>query len=499
MQKPSLFFLSAFFLLAVTPFLLKAATESECKALRALGKSCDSSTMVTAADQALLQLNSAPHAYLLTKLTGQGKEHVTGLNTEFASRLAKFIKAGEVAGYNITIFSGYRSPERQAVLFKEAVAKYGSVSAARKWVAPPGASNHNKGIAADLKFDGSSGSKTKGCLNKACFWAHENAASFGLSFRLGHEPWHIEPKGNVPGGAGSGSGTKAPGSDLVRNLLSGLTGGSSGQNTSNQNSQKCQQMAEQCKAGNSGACTAYPYECQGQQQPPSGGAQSGPSGSAPSAGSNPGTSGVTSAYQPPAIATAPTTVVSTTVATSTTTATSTDIIQDTLTTLTVSNQATTTPKNPLDPTTVIRLAQERTTLQPEAPVTGLPPTIVNAPQQFTTPGGSTFGEGKFTNTPNESLETHALPTGGTFASGTFGATLSQIKTVLEGILTYLQPFSAARYAPPAEDGHFHEDETEIESIYTGDEWTNEDAAALFGDEGAAALFDDGFEFPRFNQ
>jgi hypothetical protein len=56
--------------------------------------------------------------------------------------------------------------------------------AARKWVAPPGSSNHNHGEAVDLKYG-------KG----ASEWVHANAEKYGLYFPMGHEPWHVEQIG----------------------------------------------------------------------------------------------------------------------------------------------------------------------------------------------------------------------------------------------------------------------------------------------------------------
>jgi len=111
---------------------------------------------------------------------GKDPSHVEGLQQEFASRLAAF--AAAAPGGGITINSGYRSPERQAELYAAALKKYGSEAAARKWVAPPGKSNHNRGAAADLGYANPDVEK----------WAHANAAQYGLNYRMGHEPWHIE-------------------------------------------------------------------------------------------------------------------------------------------------------------------------------------------------------------------------------------------------------------------------------------------------------------------
>jgi len=98
------------------------------------------------------------------------------MNADFAQRLRGLMAE---AGGKVTIVSGYRSPERQQQLFAEAIRKYGSAEAARKWVAPPGKSNHNKGLAVDLGGD--------------LQLAHMLAPKYGLKFPMGHEAWHIEP------------------------------------------------------------------------------------------------------------------------------------------------------------------------------------------------------------------------------------------------------------------------------------------------------------------
>ena len=113
-------------------------------------------------------------------VAGQSTSHVDNLSNDFAERLAAFLNAAPGGG--ISIYSGARSFERQAQLFQEAVAKYGSIEEARKWVAPPGRSQHNMGNAADLRF----------ANDAARQWAHQNAPIYGLNFRMGHEPWHIE-------------------------------------------------------------------------------------------------------------------------------------------------------------------------------------------------------------------------------------------------------------------------------------------------------------------
>jgi hypothetical protein len=87
------------------------------------------------------------------------------------------------AGMSVT--SGVRTPEQQADLFRAAVQKYGSEEEARKWVAPPGHSQHEAGNAADLRFDSDATRQ----------WIHANAGKYGLTFPLANEPWHIEAAG----------------------------------------------------------------------------------------------------------------------------------------------------------------------------------------------------------------------------------------------------------------------------------------------------------------
>lgn len=103
-----------------------------------------------------------------------------GMDDGFASRLRSLIEA---SGGRISVGSGYRSVEEQQSLWDAALAKYGSEDAARQWVAPPGKSNHGRGIAADLSYD----------TGDAEEWTHANAARFGLAFPMSWEPWHIEP------------------------------------------------------------------------------------------------------------------------------------------------------------------------------------------------------------------------------------------------------------------------------------------------------------------
>lgn len=99
------------------------------------------------------------------------------LSSTFRQQLMDLVAA---SGGRVYLISGFRSHEEQSALWDEAVAKYGP-DEARNWVAPPGNSNHEKGVAADLGGD--------------LDWAHQHAAEYGLSFPMSWEAWHIEPTG----------------------------------------------------------------------------------------------------------------------------------------------------------------------------------------------------------------------------------------------------------------------------------------------------------------
>lgn len=100
------------------------------------------------------------------------------MDSDFQSRLNALIDASDG---QVWLVSGDRDTETQTRLWNEAVAKYGPEEA-RNWVAPPGHSNHEKGIAADLG----------GNLELAA----QLAPQFGLYRPMSWEPWHFEPVGS---------------------------------------------------------------------------------------------------------------------------------------------------------------------------------------------------------------------------------------------------------------------------------------------------------------
>jgi len=110
----------------------------------------------------------------------------------------------------LLIVSGYRSTDKQAKLYRDAVKRYGSESEARKWVAPPGGSPHHSGRAIDFYLGGKNSSGNVKSLRQkpAYLWLAKYARQFGF-YPYEREPWHWEY--NPPASIGSLEGTASAG------------------------------------------------------------------------------------------------------------------------------------------------------------------------------------------------------------------------------------------------------------------------------------------------
>jgi len=84
------------------------------------------------------------------------------------------------SGIEFVVDSGWRSPEYQERLLREAISKYGSEAEAARWVASPERSAHVKGEAVDIG------------PSSAAAWLSEHGAAYGLCRIYGNEPWHYE-------------------------------------------------------------------------------------------------------------------------------------------------------------------------------------------------------------------------------------------------------------------------------------------------------------------
>ncbi|YP_010115339.1 DarB-like antirestriction [Sinorhizobium phage PBC5] len=162
----------------------------------------------------------ADSSFLLSKLqAGKPSSYIESMKPELQTGLtAMFNEAPDQVKSGLDILSGARSPERQAQIIAENakkygldrkawladVAEYGPEEAGRRWrpqfkasgmsknIGAPGGSRHQHGDAADLGWNGGNFS---GAPKEVREWVHANASRYGLSFPMGHEPWHIETAG----------------------------------------------------------------------------------------------------------------------------------------------------------------------------------------------------------------------------------------------------------------------------------------------------------------
>lgn len=100
-----------------------------------------------------------------------------GLHPSLGAAVDRLIEASRGAVY---VVSGFRGPQEQARLWASALAEHGSAERADDWVAPPGSSKHELGLAVDLGGD--------------LVLAERLVRSMRLPLTrpLAHEPWHFE-------------------------------------------------------------------------------------------------------------------------------------------------------------------------------------------------------------------------------------------------------------------------------------------------------------------
>ncbi|WP_436791865.1 M15 family metallopeptidase [Yinghuangia sp. YIM S10712] len=83
-------------------------------------------------------------------------------------------------GVEFHVNSGWRSPEYQEQLLREAIAEYGSEREAARWVATPEKSLHVAGDAVDIG------------PSDATAWLSEHGDKYGVCQIYKNEPWHYE-------------------------------------------------------------------------------------------------------------------------------------------------------------------------------------------------------------------------------------------------------------------------------------------------------------------
>ena len=105
---------------------------------------------------------------------------VANLDPDLLAALRRAADAAAQDGVRLVVNSGWRPPEHQERLRREAVSKYGSEEEAARWVATAETSPHVSGDAVDVG------------PSDAAAWLSGHGAAHGLCQIYGNEPWHYE-------------------------------------------------------------------------------------------------------------------------------------------------------------------------------------------------------------------------------------------------------------------------------------------------------------------
>lgn len=145
----------------------------------------------------------------LTTLTLSNGSEKLQFDTRAADALTQMIEAGNAAGMELTIVSTYRTIEYQNDLFNRKIQQYReqgqsedeAVAVAATVVTPPGCSEHNIGLAADIVGQGYSTLDSGFEDTAAGQWLAAHCAEYGFILRypadksditgIIYEPWHF--------------------------------------------------------------------------------------------------------------------------------------------------------------------------------------------------------------------------------------------------------------------------------------------------------------------
>ena len=113
---------------------------------------------------------------------------VANLDAELLAALRAAAARAADDGVAFEVASGWRSPEYQKQLLRQAIAQYGSKKKAARWVASPTTSAHVSGDAIDIAH----ADATSRPAARAVRWLADHGAGYGLCQIYRNEPWHFE-------------------------------------------------------------------------------------------------------------------------------------------------------------------------------------------------------------------------------------------------------------------------------------------------------------------
>ncbi|NLZ89769.1 MAG: M15 family metallopeptidase [Clostridiales bacterium] len=133
------------------------------------------------------------------------------MRSEAAKALEELFQAAkDEEGFILEAVSGYRSYGKQRAIYQRKIQSTGDKAKASLLVAPPGASEHQLGLAMDIGRKGGSGLTARFGDTREGQWVAQNAHRFGYIIRYkeewtaitgyAYEPWHIRYVGKEHAG-----------------------------------------------------------------------------------------------------------------------------------------------------------------------------------------------------------------------------------------------------------------------------------------------------------
>ncbi|MFL6060010.1 MAG: M15 family metallopeptidase [Marmoricola sp.] len=116
-----------------------------------------------------------------------GNDEISRLDPDLLAAVQEAAREAKQDHIPFWVTSGWRSRAHQQRLLDDAVARYGSLAQALRWVSTPDTSAHVQGHAVDIG------------PGAADAWLEHNGARWGLCRAFGNERWHFELRAQ-PGG-----------------------------------------------------------------------------------------------------------------------------------------------------------------------------------------------------------------------------------------------------------------------------------------------------------
>jgi D-alanyl-D-alanine carboxypeptidase len=123
------------------------------------------------------------------------------MRREAAGKLEEMFEAAAREGMRLVAVSGFRSYETQRIIYQRKIKSAGSVAKAELLVAPPGASEHQLGLAMDVGRRSNTNLNMSFGRSKEGEWVARHAHEYGFILRYqdrwtditgyANEPWHI--------------------------------------------------------------------------------------------------------------------------------------------------------------------------------------------------------------------------------------------------------------------------------------------------------------------